>query len=473
MKKITIWRILLTVGLVTVAGGASIAQAGQQPLTEEEAFQLGVDAYIYGYPLLVMDSLRRVSTNVAEPQGLSAPMGQFAHSRSFPDASKRIIAGANVDTLYSFAWLDLSRGPYVLHLPDAHGRFYLMPMMDGWTEVIGNPGTRTTGDKAGDYAITGPQWTGTLPAGAKQIKSDTNMLWIAGRIYTSGTPQDYDAVHAMQDQCTLVSLASFGKPNPTPEKGVVDPTIGMTTPPRDQIDKLDAAEFFKRFALLMKNNPPTPQDAPMVATLARLGVVGDFDMSKAPTSVAQGLSRVPEMAHKKILGHYAAQKQANGWMMTTGSTGSGHYGTDYLQRALIAYIGVGGNLPADAFYPIARVDGDGKLLTSANRYVMHFTKADIPPIHPQGFWSLTIYDKEYFLAPNAINRNDLSSRDKFQKNQDGSMDLYIQKESPGADKESNWLPTPEGEFILMLRLYWPKEEAINGAWVPPLARRVG
>ncbi len=461
-------RLLLLICLGFMAASNRRTAAQQQPLTEEEAFQLGVDAYIYGYPLVVMDSVRRVNTNVAEPQGLSASMGQFAHARSFPDASKRVIAGANVDTLYSFAWLDLSRGAYVLHLPDAKGRFYLMPILDGWTEVVGNPGTRTTGDKAGDYAITGPQWTGVLPAGVKQIKSDTNMLWIAGRTYTTGTAQDYDAVHAMQDQYTLVPLAFFGKPNPTREKGVVDPNIDMTTPPRDQIDKLDAAEFFKRLALLMKNNPPTPQDAPMVATLTRLGVVGDFDMSKLPTSVAQGLSRVPETAHKKILGHYAAQKQANGWIV---STGSGHYGTDYMQRALVAYIGVGGNLPADAFYPIARFDGDGKLLNGASRYTMHFTKADIPPVHPQGFWSLTMYDKGYFLVPNSINRYSLSSRDQFQHNPDGSMDLYIQKDSPGADKQSNWLPTPDGEFILMMRLYWPKDEAVNGAWVPPPARR--
>ena len=482
MKKMTIWQVLLIGGLVIMPRGAAMAEdqpkpgekAGspsqQQPLTEEEAFKLGVDAYIYGYPLLVMDSLRRVSANVAEPQGMSAPMGQFAHSRSFPNASKQVIAGANVDTLYSFAWLDLSQGPYVLHLPDAHSRFYLMQILDGWTEVVGNPGTRTTGDKAGDYAITGPRWTGTLPAGVKQIKSETNMLWLAGRIYTSGTAQDYDAVHAMQDQCTLVPLALFGKPNPVPEKGVVDPSIDMTTPPRDQIDKLDAAEFFKRLAHLLKDNPPTPQDAPMVATLIRLGVVGDFDVSKVPTSVKQGLSRVPETAHKKMLGHYAAQKQANGWIV---STGSGHYGTDYLQRALVAYIGVGGNLPADGFYPIARFDGSGKVLNGASSYVMHFTKADIPPIHPRGFWSITLYDKEYFLVSNSINRYSLSPRDQLQPNPDGSMDLYIQKESPGPDKQANWLPAPDGEFILMLRLYWPKDEAVNGVWVPPPVRRIG
>lgn len=161
--------------------------AHQEPLTEEEAFQLGVDAYIYGYPLLVMDSVQRVSTNVAVPQGHLAPMGQFAHFRSFPEASDRSYAGASLDTLYSAAWLDLSRGAYVLHLPDVSDRFYMMPILDGWTEVIGNPGTRTTGGAAGDYVITGPGWTGVLPAGAEQIESGTEMVWLVGRTYSSGT----------------------------------------------------------------------------------------------------------------------------------------------------------------------------------------------------------------------------------------------------------------------------------------------
>lgn len=200
--------LLICIGFITAAKHGSAAQ--QQPLTEEEAFKLGVDAYIYGYPLVVMGSVRRVTTNVAAPKGKLAPMGQFANYRSFPDASKRDLAGSNVDTLYSLAWLDLSRGPYVLHLPDVHNRFYLMPILDGWTEVIGSPGTRTTGDKAGDYAITGPQWTGGLPAGVKQIKSGTNMVWVVGRTYSSGTAQDLEAVHALQDQYTLIPLAFFG-----------------------------------------------------------------------------------------------------------------------------------------------------------------------------------------------------------------------------------------------------------------------
>ena len=409
MKTMTVGRMLLAISVFTMLGGGAGMAQDQLGLSEKQATEIGVDAYIYGYPLLVMDSVRRVSTNVTVPHDKLAPMGQFANVRSFSDASKRDLAGANVDTLYSLAWLDLSQGPYVLHLPDAQGRFYMMPILDGWTEVIGNPGTRTTGDKAGDYAITGPQWTGALPAGVKQIKSGTNMVWLVGRTYSSGTAQDYDAVHAMQDQYTLVPLALFGKPRTAPEKGIIDPNIDMTTPPRDQIDKLDAATFFKRLALLMKSNPPTPQDAAMVASLARLGVAGDFDFAKLPAPVAQGLSRVPEAARKKIIGHYANQKVVNGWIVTTGLTGSGRYGTDYLQRALIAYVGVGGNVPEDALYPIARLDGDGKLLNGASRYVIHFTKADMPAIDPRGFWSLTVYDKEYFLVPNPVNRYAVSS----------------------------------------------------------------
>lgn len=471
MKRAACFLLLLCIGFMTPVVSGSAAQ--QQPLTKEEAFQLGVEAYIYGYPLLVMDSIRRVSTNVTEPQGKLAPVGQFAHVRSFPDAaSSRDLAGQNLDTLYSFAWLDLSQGPYVLHLPDVSQRFYMIPIIDGWTEVIGNPGTRTTGDKAGDYAITGPGWEGTLPAGVKQIKSGTSIVWLLGRTYSSGTPDDLAAVHAIQDQYTLVPLALFGKSASAPEKGVVDDTIDMKTPPRDQIDHLDAATFFKRLAVLMKSNPPTPQDAPMVAKIARLGVAGDFDFAKLPAPVAEGLSGVPEAARKQIIGHYAKQHIANGWMVTKGLYGSGRYGTDYLQRALIAYVGAGGNVPEDAVYPIARTDADGKPLNGANRYVMHITKKDLPPVDPRGFWSLTLYDKEYFLVSNPANRYALLSRDELKRNPDGSLDVYVQKESPVADEQANWLPAPDGDFILMLRLYWPKEEVVNGTWAPPPVRRM-
>jgi hypothetical protein len=221
----------------------------------------------------------------------------------------------------------------------------------------------------------------------------------------------------------------------------------------------------------MRANPPYPEDGPTVAKLTRLGIVGDFDISQVSPDVAQALSRAPQTALKKIIAHYAAAPIVKGWMV---STGSGHYATDYLQRALIAYIGLGGNLPADAFYPIAQVDGRGRPLTGAHDYVMHFTKGGTPPVN--GFWSLTMYNKAYFLVPNALNRYALSGRDPLKYNKDSSLDLYIQKDSPDTDKVANWLPAPEGDFLPMLRLYWPKEtppSILDGTWSPPAVKPVG
>lgn len=427
-----------------------------------------IDAYIYGYPLVVTEMTRRVLTNVQVAGARSAPMGQFAHYRSFPNPTTQDIAGSNVDTLYSIAWLDLSSGPYILHLPDEAERFYLMPILDAWSEVIASPGTRTTGNRAGDFALTGPQWAETLPAGVHEIKSKTNLLWFAGRTYTTGTLEDYAAVHAIQDQYSLVPLANFGKSYSPPE-GTVDPNVDMKTPPRDQVNRMDGGIFYKQLARLMSDSPPYPEDAPMVAKLARLGITGDFDLSRAPHEVAQALSRAPEAALKKILAHFAnAGRIVNGWLLTSGS---GHYGTDYLQRAFVAYVGLGGNLPADAYYPVAQTDAQGKPLTGAHDYVMHFAKDDTPPVN--AFWSITVYNKEYFMISNAINRYALSGRDPLKYNEDGSLDLYIQKNAPDPDKTSNWLPTPEGDFLLMMRLYWPKETSpsiLNGTWKPPPVR---
>ena len=438
-----------------------------EPLTETEAFALGVEAYIFGYPLLVMDSLRRVMTNVAKPQGTLAPAGQFAHHRLFPGATDRSIAGASLDTLYSLAWLDLADDAYLLRLPAVADRFYMMPILDGWTEVIGNPGTRTTGAEPGEYVISRTGWEGEVPCGAEHIQSGTDMVLLVGRTYSTGTPEDYELVHALQDQYTLSPLSHGADADAPDDDGVVDPGVDMTTPPRDQVDNLPAVAFFQRLAVLLRSNPPTPEDAGAVNALTRLGVLEQFDENSLPPVISSAFSRVPEAAHQQILGQYARQRQANGWMI---STGSGRYGRDYLQRALVAYIGVGGNLPEDAFYPIARFDGDGKVLNGANRYVMRFTAADIPPVAQEGFWSLSLYDSGYFLVPNGIQRHSIGSHDSFRTNTDGSIDLYIGKDSPGGELEANWLPAPDGDFVLMMRLYSPKDEALGGTWAPPPVR---
>jgi hypothetical protein len=426
-----------------------------------------IEAYVYGYPLVTMEMTRRVMTNVATAEGKRAPMGQFMRARSYPDASYRDVTAPNADTLYTTAWVDVGKEPAVLSLPDMKGRYYLFPMLDAWTNVFQAPGTRTTGTGAQTYAITGPGWSGTLPPGVVELKAPTALVWVLGRIYCTGTPEDYAAVHALQDACALVPLSSYGNPY-TPPPSQVDPSVDMKTGVRDQVNRLDAVAFFGLLADLLKTNPPAPADKPMLATLARLGIVPgqDFDMSKFNVDFAK---RVPQIGFDRIMLHYKLSdgdvQTVDGWAFTTKT---GQYGTNYVQRALVTVIGLGANLPQDAVYPFSEKDGNGGSYSGASKYVVHFARGATPPA--KGFWSITMYDKNYFFVANPLNRYSISMRQNPKFNADGSLDLYIQTGSPGPDKEANWLPAPQGGFILMMRLYWPDAappSILDGSWAPP------
>ena len=465
MKHIT---FLFTAVLLSL--GALITGASQAaPLSATEATALATEAYIYGYPLVTMEYTRRVVTNVSAPEGTRAPMGQLIRLREYPTAEFKDVTAPNADTLYTTAFLDVKKEPYVLSLPDAHERYYLFPMLDGWTDVFQVPGKRTTGTGPQKYAISGPGWKGTLPEGVKEYKSPTNIVWVLGRIYCTGTPEDYAAVHKMQDEISLAPLSAYGKAYTAPP-GKVDPSIDMKTPVRDQVNALDTAAYFNLLATLMSDNPPAAADAPIVAKMAKLGIAPgkSFELDKLDPAVQQALKDVPKQGFEKIMAHFKdAGKQINGWTFTTKA---GVYGTDYLQRALVTAIGLGANRPQDAIYPTSEVDAEGKPYNGANKYVMHFPKGQMPPVN--GFWSLTMYNSQYFFYGNPLNRYTLSARNDLKKNADGSVDLYVQHESPGPDKESNWLPAPADKFVLMLRLYWPKETApsvIDGTWkIPPV-----
>jgi hypothetical protein len=392
--------------------------------------------------------------------------------RAYPDASFRDVTAPNADTLYSTAWLDLGKEPYVLSLPDMGDRYFLMPMLDGWTNVFQVPGTRTTGNKAQAYVITGPGWKGTLPPELKELKSPTDIVWILGRTYCTGTPEDYKACHEVMDKYQLVPLSSYRKPY-TPPAGKVDPDIDEKTAVREQVNRLPIADYFQLLATLMKTNPAAAEDAPILAKMAKIGLDPgkEFDASKLDPAVVKELASVPESAFAKIMGHFKTAGTAEqGWVFTTKT---GLYGTDYLQRALITAIGLGANRPQDAVYPTSEVDAAGKPYSGVNKYVLHFPKGQTPPA--TAFWSLTMYDGEYFFVDNRLNKYTVSPRDKLRYNDDGSLDIYIQNESPGKEKEANWLPAPKDKFILMMRLYWPKETVpsiIDGTWQPPGVNRV-
>ncbi len=464
---------LIAVGLLAATPLVAGCAWGQSAagLSPGEAKELAVDAYIYGYPLVTMEYTRRVITNVSKPEGTHAPMGQLIRLREYPNASFRDVTAPNADTLYTTAFIDVSKEPWVLSLPDAQGRYYLFPMLDAWTDVFQVPGKRTTGTGPQTYAITGPGWHGTLPEGVTEYKSPTAFVWILGRIYCTGTPADYAAVHKMQDEVSLVPLASYGKPY-TPPAGKVDPSIDMKKPVREQVNELSTEDYFTLLAKLLADNPPAAADAPMVAKLARLGIAPGkpFGMSGLGPAAGQ-LADVPKLGFDKIMAHFkSAGTDENGWVYTTKT---GLYGTDYLQRALITAIGLGANRPQDAVYPTSEVDAAGGPYSGANKYVLHFAKGQLPPTN--GFWSLTMYNGEYFFVDNRLDRYALSARNKFFENADGSVDLLLQHANPGPAKEPNWLPAPEGKFILMLRLYWPKEtppSLIDGTWRIPGVRQV-
>ena len=463
LNQLTLFAVLLgSLGLQL-----ELSRGQNEKMEEQEAAKLGMEAYVYGYPLVTIEMTRRVMTNVATIEALRGPMGQFLSAREYPTAAFKDVTAPNADTLYSIAWLDLAKEPYVLSLPDEDDRYYLMPMLSGWSEVFAVPGKRTTGTKAQKYLISGPGWKGKVPEGVKEFKSPTSIVWILGRTYCTGTPEDYQLIHAIQDKYSVVPLSAYGKPY-TPPKGKVDPTVDSKTPVREQVNRMDAATYFHTLAMLMKDNPPAKADAPMIEKMAKIGIVPgkSFDISKLDPAVAKGLQGVPKAAQAQIMGYFKeAGIDVNGWKVMTKT---GIYGTNYLQRAFVTAIGLGANRPQDAVYPTSMVDGDGMPYDGANNYVMHFPKGQSPPA--KGFWSLTMYDGNYFFVENALNRYTLSPRNTLKYNEDGSLDLFIQKESPGKDKESNWLPSPAGKFILMLRLYWPQEtkpSILDGSWEPP------
>jgi hypothetical protein len=441
-----------------------VAAHAQSPITEQEAQSIATDAYIYFYPLVTMDLTRKQLTNVERAKGIAAPMNVFANIPTFPTADMKAVVRPNFDTLYSSAFLDLTKEPMVVSAPDTGGRFYLLPMLDMWTDVFASPGSRTTGTQAANFLVTPPRWSGTVPPGFTQIEAPTPYVWIIGRTKTDGPP-DYDAVHKIQAGYKITPLSEWGKDS-KPIEGKVDPSVDMKTPPKVLVNSMKGSDFFAYAAELLKLQPPHLTDQPIIARMKRIGIEPgkSFDISKVSSVVRQALDDAPSTAQKLMEWKLPTlARVANHWSMNTDTMGV--YGNYYLKRAMVAELGLGANLPEDAIYPQNLGDETGAPLDGANKYTIHFDKDAIPPVG--AFWSITLYDNDGFQVANGPNRFAVSSWMPFKYNSDGSLDLYFQNESPGADKEANWLPAPKGPFNLTMRLYAPKSDALTGKWNPP------
>lgn len=452
--------------LASTLSGTAVQAA---PASEEEAYEIGLDAYTYGYPMVLMDTTRRVSTNAGAPGRLRAPMNDFSHMQTYPDAAFKDVVRPNADTLYSSLWYDVGKEPLVLTLPKTAGRYHVVPIMDMWTEVFATLGTRTTGNDGGTVALVGPHWQGKLPQGMRMVRSPTDMGWIIGRIQTNG-PADYDHVHGLQAGYDAAPLSQWGKSRAA-AMPTVDSSVDMKTPPVVQVAQMTPGAFFARFAEVMKRNPPHATDYAILLRMERVGLVPgqDFDLAKADPAVQRGLTRAAADAYQRMLDRRKRLALTrNNWVALGNALGV--YGNDYLQRAFVAYAGLGALPPEEAIYPMAPLDSEGKPLTGAASYVLHFDKDQLPPA--DAFWSLTMYGEDQFFVDNPIDRYAIGDRDKLAFNADGSLDLYIQKDDPGADKQANWLPAPAGSFSMNLRLYLPERAAREGRWTPPAIKRL-
>jgi hypothetical protein len=409
--------------------------------------------------------------DITRLQAINAPAGtkpgfgppnEFHHFRAFPTADFRNVVRPNFDTLYSSAFLDLTAGPMILHAPDTDDRYYMLPLIDMWTDVFANPGKRTTGTDAKDFVVTGPGYTGELPDGLPVIAAPTPYVWIIGRTQTNG-PADYDAVHKVQDGYSITPVGEA--PN-----HVVDPEYDTTTEPLKLVNNMSAADFFTYAADLLAVNPPHPTDFSQLARIANLGIVAgeSFDASRFS---AEELAEIDAGRAGALQDMLAALNtlgtNIDGW--TTFTETMGVYGNYYFKRAVVTLVGLGANPAEDAVYPLLTADADGNPVAGENDYVIHFDADKLPPAY--AFWSVTMYDAEGFQVANELDRFAIGDRDPLTYNADGSLDLYLQHTNPGPVRESNWLPAPLGPLGITMRLYAPKREVLDGRWHPPAVHK--
>jgi hypothetical protein len=444
-----------------LASLALIAGTGTLLYTQSEHIVLGAEAYIYGYPLVITDLTRAHAAQAGGPEN------QLRRVRQFPGAGFKEVVRPNVDTLYTTAFIDMAQGPWVFEMAANDQRYEVMPFMDAWTNVFASLGTRTTGTAGGQFLLVGPGWQGTAPEGMALLRAPTRTVWLIGRTQTNGVA-DYPLVHQLQDGLTLRRLADGPAAWPLAQPdGHVASGPGMA--PLQRLQSMGTPDYFTRLATLMVDNPPAPADGPMLMKLARLGIAPGQPPEWGPLERwSVGLGRwIAEFQVAREL--QQPRDLVRGW--STPPAVLGDYGTHYNIRAVVAMVGLGANLPADASYPNTQVDAQGQALAGSRRYRLHFQAGELPPV--QAFWSVTAYGADHYLIDNPLQRHALGDRDPLLFNADGSLDVWVQAEQPPADRRRNWLPVKSGEnFSLSARLYWPREAALTARWGMPAVERM-
>ncbi|OAO04301.1 hypothetical protein A8B75_09775 [Sphingomonadales bacterium EhC05] len=455
----------LALGLLSPCASATAADVvaaedSQSAISEAEAQQI----FDYAYPLVIMKISQDLMFTV--PIRERSVPNHFIHFKRLAMPQNKAVVLGNRNTLYSVGWIDLSKGPVVFEIPDMGERYYVLPLLDAWTNTFKSFGSRTTGQRAQKYFIVNSDWNGKVPAGYEKVVSPTNMVWITGRIQAD-SPQDAAAAGQLQDAFKLMTYAQ--------NQGASDPFANykpeyMAMQVRKPVPyslKMTAENFYNSFFGMWLANASPEEDAPLIRTLAKAGIHRTkthrfTDLSPAVQETLRNGLKAKQVKYLKDF--YDGTSQTEPWIFNRQRMGT--WGTDFERRTYWAMWGLGANLVEDAVYGVSQLDDTLTPLDGSNVYKMHFGTHDLPPT--SAFWSVTNYDEEGYLEANAENRYSLGSNHELKYNPDGSLDFYLSNSKPDI-ANVNWVPAPKGNFKTLLRIYWPDEKILRGEWaLPPL-----
>lgn len=422
--------------------------------TDENMWETVEAAYVYTFPLVLMDATETSATNTEKAATEKAPVNQFIHSVALADAQFKTVVTPNVDTIYSQVWYDLSEEPMVYELPETD-RFCKVQVLDGWTN------TAAVLDKAGAYAITLSTWEGELPEGVTRIDVPTSMAWSITRIVLTGE-EDLPNVYAIQEKMKLMPLSDYISGDTyEPPRGSYSEENDYI--PVDKVLSMDPITFFNKANELMVKNSPAAADKEMLEKIAvvNIGPGMEFDISVLTGDVAENWkTMLTEIQLKLIKEGQKFSKKLGQWDYFGEPIGD--FNTEYAYRALVALAGLGANTVEVALYPKIEQDADGNTLTGEKSYILHFES--YPQVLEGGFWSVTAYGDDDFLIDNPIDRYCINDRSDLKVNDDGSVDVILSKDAP--EDTTNWLPVDNGGFHLYMRIYTPDMDALE-TWTAP------
>ena len=442
-------------------------------MTKEYVQMVGRLAYVWGWPLVNQLNRRAAFAQVPEPGRLgdvlpAAPPGQISMLTDYIKPEQTFIACPNQDTVYGAGFQKLDTMPVVVQVPDFGDRFFTYQIVDHRTDSFASIGKQYA-TKPGFYLLVGPNWKGDVPAGiTATFRSSTDLCTVFPRLFQDDTPEDKAAIQSVLNQIMVYPLSEFDGKMKTKDWKKTPSFPAPSSGGKGETKWVLPEKFFDQLPEAIKAVPPLPGEEAVYGMMQSV-----LDAAAKDPKIKEALVETAIAADKDLIGplfefRNNGRPVGNGW---TSPPNGARWGTDYLSRAATAKSNMFDNAPEETRYIYTDFDSTGTRLTGANNYTVTFPKGQLPPVN--GFWSLTLYNKEHLFEPNALNRYSLGTKSKSLKyNPDGSLTLYFQNKSPGADKESNWVPAPADEFSLYIRAYWPKAEILEGKWTPPAVEKV-